>query len=117
MRMTGCPNGCARPYVAEIGLVGKAPGIYNLYLPPFLFVFVEILDISFMMSIYLGGGFAGQRLNKLFKEAANEKEILSALKELLQRYALEKSPQEHFGDFVIRVGIIKPVLISNTFHD
>jgi len=96
IRMTGCPNGCARPYIAEIGLVGKAPGIYNLY---------------------IGGGFAGQRLNKLFKEAANEKEILEALKPLLQRFAKEKQSGEHFGDFVIRTGFIKPVLISNTFHD
>jgi len=114
IRMTGCPNGCARPYIAEIGLVGKAPGIYNLY--PYHFFSLSGF-ISFIMSTYIGGGFAGQRLNKLFKEAANEKEILEALRALLQQYAKEKLPSEHFGDFVIRANIIKPVLISNTFHD
>eukprot|EP00463_Aulacantha_scolymantha_P001736 TRINITY_DN2367_c0_g1_i1.p2 TRINITY_DN2367_c0_g1~~TRINITY_DN2367_c0_g1_i1.p2 ORF type:complete len:119 (+),score=20.90 TRINITY_DN2367_c0_g1_i1:844-1200(+) len=69
IRMTGCPNGCARPFVAEIGFVGKAPGIYNLY---------------------LGGGHAGNRLNKLYKEAVNETQILKTLKPILGRYAKEK---------------------------
>jgi len=96
IRMTGCPNGCARPYIAEIALVGKAPGIYNLY---------------------LGGGFAGQRLNKLYREAVNEKEILEAVKPLLQKFRKEKNPDEHFGDFVIRAGVVKEVLAGNQFHD
>jgi len=95
IRMTGCPNGCARPYVAEIALVGKAPGIYNLY---------------------LGGGFAGQRLNKLYKEAANEAEIVEALRPLIQRYSKERNPGEHFGDFVIRIGIVKEVTAGSLFH-
>jgi len=96
IRMTGCPNGCARPYIAEIALVGKAPGIYNLY---------------------LGGGFAGQRLNKLYREAANEKEIMEALRPLLQKYAKERSAGEHFGDFLVRSGTVKEVLAGNMFHD
>jgi sulfite reductase (NADPH) hemoprotein beta-component len=85
MRVTGCPNGCARPYLAEIGLVGKNSGQYNLY---------------------LGGGFAGQRLGKLYRESLTEDEIVSLLRPLLQRFASERLPGEHFGDFVIRVGLV-----------
>ena len=78
LRMTGCPNGCARPYIAEIGLVGKAPGKYNLY---------------------LGAGFHGQRLGKLYRENIGEDAIVEALTPLLQRFAVERQPGEHFGDF------------------
>ena len=81
VRMTGCPNGCARPYLAEIGLVGKAPGRYNLY---------------------LGADFTGQRLNKLYRENADEPEILASLEPIIARYARERHPQERFGDFVVR---------------
>src|SRR5699024_11111379 len=77
IRMTGCPNGCARPALAEIAFIGKAPGKYNMY---------------------LGGGFAGDRLNKLFKESI----II-----ILIQYRIEKDEGEHFGDFVIRKDIIK----------
>lgn len=96
MRMTGCPNGCSRPWLAEIALVGKAPNTYNLM---------------------LGGGYHGQRLNKLFRSSIKEEEILSLLKPLLKRWALERLDGEHFGDFVIRVGIIKPTTEGKYFHD
>lgn len=88
IRMTGCPNGCARPYLAEIGLVGKAPGRYNLH---------------------LGGAFNGTRLNRVYRENANEEEILDALDPLFARYAAERHPDETFGDFVIRSGLVQPV--------
>ncbi|CAB11176.1 sulfite reductase beta subunit Sir1 [Schizosaccharomyces pombe] len=88
MRMTGCPNGCSRPWVAEIACVGKAPNTYNLM---------------------LGGGFYGQRLNKLYRSSVQEKEILNLLRPLIKRYALEREDGEHFGDWVIRAGIITAV--------
>ncbi|KAG0046896.1 hypothetical protein BGZ83_007946 [Gryganskiella cystojenkinii] len=96
IRMTGCPNGCARPYVAEIAFVGKAFGAYN---------------------VYLGGGHHGQRLNKLYKESLTEPEIVAELTPMIRRYAHERQDGEHFGDFVIRVGIIKATLSGKTFHD
>lgn len=96
MRMTGCPNGCARPWLAEVALVGKAPGTYNLL---------------------LGGGYYGQRLNKLYRASIKEEEILATLKPLFKRWSLERNEGEHFGDFVIRVGIIKPTLEGKYFHD
>ncbi|MCL1074345.1 assimilatory sulfite reductase (NADPH) hemoprotein subunit [Shewanella dokdonensis] len=97
VRMTGCPNGCARPFAAEIGLVGKAPGRYNLY---------------------LGASFEGTRLNKMYRENIQEAEILSHLDELFARYAVERNAGEHFGDFVVRAGVIKAVLdAARDFHD
>ncbi|KAI9851840.1 MAG: hypothetical protein M1838_002556 [Thelocarpon superellum] len=96
MRMTGCPNGCARPWLAEVAFVGKAYGAYNMY---------------------LGGGYHGQRLNKLYRSSIQEDEILAILKPMFKRYALEREFGEHFGDFVIRVGIIKPTTEGKTFHD
>ncbi|KAF9190212.1 hypothetical protein BGZ51_008843 [Haplosporangium sp. Z 767] len=96
IRMTGCPNGCARPYVAEIAFVGKAFGAYN---------------------VYLGGGHHGERLNKLYKESLTEPEIVAELTPMIRRYAAERLDGEHFGDFVIRVGIIKATLSGKTFHD
>ncbi|CAG8493861.1 11013_t:CDS:2 [Diversispora eburnea] len=95
IRMTGCPNGCARPYVAEIAFVGKAMGTYN---------------------VYLGGGFHGQRLNKLYKDNLKEDEILKELKPILARYAKEKLDGERFGDFVIRTGYVKATTCGKDFH-
>ena len=83
LRMTGCPNGCARPYLAEIGLVGKAPGRYNLH---------------------LGGDARGERLNVLHRENLDEAQILAALDPLLGAYAAERGPDERFGDFLWRSG-------------
>ncbi|MDO6617927.1 assimilatory sulfite reductase (NADPH) hemoprotein subunit [Shewanella sp. 6_MG-2023] len=88
VRMTGCPNGCARPFAAEIGLVGKAPGRYNLY---------------------LGASFEGTRLNKMYKENIQEAEILAELDRLFGLYVLERDAGETFGNFTVRFGIIKAV--------
>ncbi len=95
IRMTGCPNGCARPYIAEIGLVGKGPGRYNLY---------------------LGAGFAGDRLNSLYLENVDETEILDALSPLLSRYASERLDGERFGDFLVRNKIVRNVTAGRYFH-
>ncbi|KAI0825893.1 sulfite reductase subunit beta [Irpex lacteus] len=96
MRMTGCPNGCARPYLAEIAFVGKAPGSYMML---------------------LGGGYHGQRLNKIYRDAVTEPEILAILKPMIKRYALERQDGEHFGDFVIRAGYIAPTESGMTWWD
>ena len=96
MRMTGCPNGCARPWLAEVAFVGKAYGAYNMY---------------------LGGGYHGQRLNKLYRSSIKEEEILEIMKPLLRRYSLEREEGEHFGDFCIRIGMIKETTEGKTFHD
>lgn len=96
MRMTGCPNGCARPWLAEVAFVGKAYGAYNMY---------------------LGGGYHGNRLNKLYRSSIKEEEILSTMKQLLKRYAVERNVGERFGDFVIRSGIIKATKEGRDFHD
>ncbi|MED4715773.1 assimilatory sulfite reductase (NADPH) hemoprotein subunit [Bacillus badius] len=96
IRMTGCPNGCARPALAEIAFIGKAPGKYNMY---------------------LGAGFSGNRLSKLYKENIGEKEILEALRSILFQYAKERQEGERFGDFVIRAGIVKEVYSGTDFHD
>ncbi|GHH47806.1 assimilatory sulfite reductase (NADPH) hemoprotein subunit [[Pseudomonas] boreopolis] len=85
LRISGCPNGCSRPYLAEIALVGKAPGRYNLM---------------------LGGDHRGQRLNTLYRENITEPEILAALDSLLARYAAERGGDEGFGDFLHRSGEI-----------
>jgi len=81
IRMTGCPNGCARPYIAEIGLVGTAIGLYNLH---------------------LGGDRQGERLNKVYRENLDESAILSELDGWLSRYKSERKTGETFGDFAIR---------------
>ncbi|QHW29757.1 assimilatory sulfite reductase (NADPH) hemoprotein subunit [Paenibacillus rhizovicinus] len=96
IRMTGCPNGCARPALAEISFIGKAPGKYNLY---------------------LGGGFTGNRLNKLYRENIGETEILNELRPILNRYAKERLENEHFGDFCIRAEYVKEVHSGLDFHD
>jgi sulfite reductase (NADPH) hemoprotein beta-component len=85
LRMTGCPNGCARPYIAEIGLVGRNPGKYNLH---------------------LGGAHDGSRLARMFKEDADEETILGILAPLFADYAKSRSKGEFFGDFVTRKKIV-----------
>jgi sulfite reductase (NADPH) hemoprotein beta-component len=88
IRMTGCPNGCARPYLAEIGLVGKGPGLYNLH---------------------LGAAWDGSRLNRLYQESVNEADILETLDALFEKFAARRLPEEHFGDFLLRAGLMANV--------
>ena len=85
LRISGCPNGCSRPYLGEIALVGKAPGRYNLM---------------------LGADHRGQRLNALHRENIDEAAILSELDALFARYANERMTNQHFGDFLIAASII-----------
>lgn len=82
IRMTGCPNGCARPYMAEIGLVGKAPGRYQ---------------------VYLGGNEGSTRLNRLFRDNVKDADLVTELRPLFARFAQERQPAERFGDWVARV--------------
>src|SRR6185503_6328953 len=82
LRMTGCPNGCARPYMAEIGFVGKAPGRYQ---------------------VWLGADAAGMRLNRLWKDVVKDAEMENELRPLLTRYAKERNSGERFGDWTARV--------------
>jgi sulfite reductase (NADPH) hemoprotein beta-component len=82
IRMTGCPNGCARPYTAEIALVGKAPGKYQLY---------------------LGGNPSGARLGRLYKESVKNEDLVNELRPLFTRFARERQGGERFGDFSQRV--------------
>ena len=82
-RISGCPNGCSRPYLAEVGLVGKAPGRYNLH---------------------LGGGRKGLRLNRLYRENVDEQGFLDALDPLFAAWARERKAGEDFGDFLDRSG-------------
>jgi sulfite reductase (NADPH) hemoprotein beta-component len=95
IRMTGCPNGCARPYLAEIGLVGRTPGRYNLY---------------------LGAAFDGSRLNKLYGKDLDHDEIVGALTPLIGAYAKERGEGERFGDFVIRKGHVAATTSGADFH-
>ena len=95
IRMTGCPNGCARPYLAEIGLVGRTPGVYNLY---------------------LGAAFDGSRLSKLYAKDVKEPEILAELSPMFSAYAKTRTKGERFGDFVIRAGYVKATTAGNQFH-
>lgn len=88
VRMTGCPNGCARPYVAEIGLVGKAPGRYN---------------------VHLGGDGIGTSLNRLWLENQNEEAILAALRPLVAQWVREREDDERFGAYVQRAGLLEAV--------
>ena len=66
--------------------------------------------------MYLGGGFAGDRLNKLFKENIDEAEILKSLRPILLQYAQERTVNERFGNFVVRAGIIEEVTDGQLFH-
>jgi len=97
LRVTGCPNGCGRAMLAEIGLVGKGPGKYNMY---------------------LGSNLGGTRIPKLYKENLGEQDILAEIDGLSARWATERNQNEAFGDFVIRMGIVAEVKISmRDFHD
>lgn len=95
IRMTGCPNGCGRPFISEIGFVGRGPDRYNLY---------------------LGGGFAGQRLSKLYRQDLSAGQIQSTLSPILEHYARERNEGERFGDFVIRAGYVLETLQGSDFH-
>jgi sulfite reductase (NADPH) hemoprotein beta-component len=96
IRMTGCPNGCARPYMSEIGLVGRSPGLYNLY---------------------LGGAHDGSRLSKLHARDVDGDAIVEALRPLLAAYASDRRKNESFGDFVIRAGIVARTIAGLDFHE
>ncbi|EYU15685.1 assimilatory sulfite reductase (NADPH) hemoprotein subunit [Photorhabdus aegyptia] len=97
LRVTGCPNGCGRAMLAEVGLVGKALDRYNLY---------------------LGGNRIGTRIPRMYKENISSQEILSIMDELIERWATGRQSNEGFGDFLIRMDIIKPVLDSaRDFYD
>jgi sulfite reductase (NADPH) hemoprotein beta-component len=93
IRLSGCPNGCSRPYVAEIALTGRAPGKYNLW---------------------LGGGFHGERLNRLAAENIGEERILAILADYLAAYAHSRRPAERFGDFVVRTADGSAVTAAGT---
>jgi sulfite reductase (NADPH) hemoprotein beta-component len=96
LRVTGCPNGCGRAMLAEVGLVGKGPGRYNLH---------------------LGGNKAGTRVPKMYKENITDKQILEELDSLIGQWAAERQENEVFGDFVIRKGIVPEVVVSKRdFH-
>ncbi len=93
--MTGCPNGCGRSIMGEIGFIGKLPGKYNMY---------------------LGGDYQGYRLAKLYKENLTETQILEELDSLLSAYANNRQENEYFGDFAIRTNIVSPSKGGAAFH-
>jgi len=95
IRMTGCPNGCARPYLGEIGFVGRGPGVYN---------------------VYLGAGFDGARLNKLYRRDVSESDLVKVIAPILEAYAKEREEGERFGDFTIRAGYVAATVEGNDFH-
>jgi len=82
IRSTGCPNGCSRPYMAEMAFVGKAPGRYQ---------------------VWLGGDAAGTRLNRIWKDVIKDEDIENELRPILTRFAKERDPGERFGDWVERI--------------
>ncbi|CAG21618.1 assimilatory sulfite reductase (NADPH) hemoprotein subunit [Photobacterium profundum] len=91
LRVTGCANGCGRAMLAEIGLVGKAPGRYN---------------------VHLGGNRNGTRVPKMYRENITVPQIMDEIDQLVGRWANEREDGEDFGDFTVRTGIIEPVLVS-----
>jgi len=91
IRSTGCPNGCARPYMAEIAFVGKAPGRYQLW---------------------LGGDVAGTRLNRIWKDVVKDPEIEAELRPVLERFVAERNPGERFGDWCDRTLFTHAVSVS-----
>jgi sulfite reductase (NADPH) hemoprotein beta-component len=93
LRVSGCPNGCSRPYLGEIALIGKAPGRYNLM---------------------LGADARGQRLNTLHRENIDEAQILETLDPLFARYSAERNHDEGFGDFLVRSDIVTPPKLKKT---
>ena len=96
-RVTGCPNGCGRAMLAEVGLVGKGPGKYNFH---------------------IGGDREGTRIPRMYKENISEAEIMQEMDELIGRWAKERNEGESFGDYVVRAGIIAPVIDSaRDFYD
>jgi sulfite reductase beta subunit-like hemoprotein len=82
IRMTGCPNGCARPYTADIAFVGRSLGLYN---------------------VYVGGGLGGDRVVDLFRADVRAEELLDAVRPLLVRWAAERRPGEGLSDFYQRL--------------
>ncbi|AMA63066.1 sulfite reductase (NADPH) hemoprotein, beta-component [Kurthia sp. 11kri321] len=95
IRMSGCPNGCSRAAIGEIGFIGKGPGKYNMY---------------------LGAAFNGSRLNKIYKENVDEATILQELRTIIPQYAKERLEGEHFGDFVIRANYVEATTDGTNFH-
>jgi sulfite reductase (NADPH) hemoprotein beta-component len=96
LRVTGCPNGCGRAMLAEIGLVGKGPGKYDMY---------------------LGGNHGGTRVPKLYKDSVDEAGILTEINQLVEHWSKERNADEGFGDFTIRAGIVAEVKVSKRdFH-
>ncbi len=96
LRMSGCPNSCSRPYLSEIGLTGRAPGKYNLY---------------------LGGACNGTRLSRLYRENIGEEQILNELETIIVNYANERFENEAFGDYVIRQGYVEAVTSGPDFKN
>ncbi len=96
IRMTGCPNGCGRPYMSEIGLVGRTPGLYNLY---------------------LGASHTAMRMNKLYKRDVGDDAIVAALTPLFASFARDRQPGEKFGDFVVRTGVVAQTVTGLDFHE
>lgn len=91
MRVTGCPNGCGRAMLAEVGLVGKALDRYNLH---------------------LGGNRIGTRIPRMYRENISSAEILAILDELIGNWSKNRLTQEGFGDFLVRTDVVKPVVNS-----
>ena len=96
IRSTGCPNGCGRPFMAEIGLVGRTPGVYNLY---------------------LGASHTAMRMNKLYKRDVGDDAIVAALTPLFEVFATDRQPGEKFGDFVVRTGVVAETITGLDFHE
>jgi len=96
IRMTGCPNSCGRPSMAEIGLVGMAPGMYKLY---------------------LGGDHLGLRANRIFREGIDEAQIMEELPPLFADYAAGRQKGEGFGNFLVRTGVVKENKYGPDFHE
>ena len=95
-RLSGFPNGCGRPFLAEIGFVGKGPHVYN---------------------VYLGGSFEGERLNKLYKTDIKDVDIVPLLKPIIEDYAKQRKDKERFGDYVIRKGVVAATSDGQAFHE
>ena len=95
VRMSGCPNGCSRPILAEIAFVGRSPGVYNLY---------------------LGASHNGDRLSSLYKDGLTPDQIISELSPIIHRYSKERNLQESFGDFCLRAAYVTHTNSPKDFH-